>query len=72
MTKRYVIKVLEIGQEPKIVGGTWQRGAGKTPEEYGHTPQIEMVVDYEREIYEQTVAELDVPAVIRAVLDSSR
>ena len=64
---RYIIKIVEVGQERRLVGGRWELGAGKAPEEYGHTPEIEVTRDYERDVYTQLVDELDMKAVIAAV-----
>ena len=67
-TKRYyTITINEIGEETRIVGGTWTLGAGDTPEEYGYTPEVHAIRDYERTIYTQHIDELKLKAVIAAV-----
>ena len=65
--KRFKITITETGQERRIVGGTWERGAGENGEDFGYTPEIEATRDYERQVYQQHVDELDLKAVINAV-----
>lgn len=66
----YKITIEQIGEERRTRGKVWERGAGATsedPDAYGYTPEIERVVEFDRKIFEQTVEELDVVAVIAAV-----
>lgn len=67
MNKRYIITIIEKVTETKKRGKTWELGAGKTPAEYGYTPEIEKEVDIEREVFKQNVDALDITAVIRAI-----
>ena len=67
MTKHFKIKITETGQEPRIIGGRWEKGAGETPEDYGYTPQTEAMCDYERVVFAQKTDHLDLRHVIAAV-----
>jgi hypothetical protein len=66
MEKRYEITIKEIGQERKNIGMRWVPGAGENGA-HGYAPEVVTVVDYEREIYSQTIGNLDLGAVILAV-----
>ncbi len=68
---RYKITITEIGQEKKMVGRTWQKGAdlGNGVDGYGHTPEIEKTVEVTREIYTQNTDTLDLKRVIWAIND---
>lgn len=66
-SKRYRIIIREIGTERKILPKEWHKGAGPSGEEYGYAPEVETFVDYELNIYEQTVDNLDLPAVVSVV-----
>jgi len=68
MQKRYEITISEHTQEKKIRGNEWERGVNKEdPEEYGYTPEIEKTVDVHREVFKQSVDDLDLPSVIKAI-----
>jgi hypothetical protein len=64
--KRFKITIEETGQETRLVGAQWKQGAGESGE-YGYTPEIETVRDYERTVYVQHIDSLDLAAVIAAV-----
>lgn len=66
MQKRYVITVKEIGEERRTIGSTWEKGAGEDGA-FGYTPETEATRDYEREIFKQTVAELDLPKLVTTI-----
>lgn len=66
MQKRYVITVTEIGEERRMIGREWQNGAGEDGA-FGYTPEVEATRKYEREIYKQTVAELDLPKLVTTI-----
>ena len=66
MTTRYEITIKEIGQERMKVGMRWEKGAGENGA-YGYAPEVETIMDYSREIYSQTVNDLDLGAVILTV-----
>ncbi|KIC38137.1 hypothetical protein RA27_20415 [Ruegeria sp. ANG-R] len=63
MQKRYVITVTEIGEEKRIVGRQWKEGAGDGGS-HGYTPETEATRDYEREIFKQTVPDLDLSKLV--------
>lgn len=63
---RYNILITEITQERKRIGSKWEKGAGEDGA-YGHTPEIETVVDIVREIFMQDVGSLDLKSVIMSV-----
>ena len=67
MQKRYKITIEEIGQEEKKIGCEWEMGAGEAPTEYGYTPEITATRDYSREVYQQTVNDLDLSAVVAVI-----
>ena len=67
MTKRYKITITETGQETRIIGNDWKEGAHENGQSFGYTPEIEATLDYERQLYQQHVDELDLKAVINAV-----
>lgn len=64
---RYNILITETTQERKLFGKRWVLGAGETSEDYGHSPEVETVVDVEREIFMQDTSELNLVAIIKAV-----
>jgi hypothetical protein len=64
---RYKITIEEYGQEVAIIEKRWVRGAGATPDEYGYAPETEGTQNYQRTIYEQTVENLDMAAVVSVV-----
>ena len=41
MDRRFEIVITEVCEERRVRGQEWKIGAGDTPEEYGHTPEIE-------------------------------
>ena len=68
--KRYVISVKEIGQELKVIERQWEQGAEPTdgnPNGWGYTPEIEATRSYAREVFQQTVDELDLAALVSVV-----
>ena len=67
MEKRYEVKIIEFTVEKEIRGKTWEQGAGETPQDYGYTPAIEKQVKVEREVFRQSVDDLDIASVIKAV-----
>ncbi len=69
MKTRFTVAITEVGQEPQFIGKDWKMGAGNTSEEYGYTPEVEATCDYTREIYRQTVDEIDLADIIKAVND---
>ena len=65
---RYKITITEIGQESKLQGNKWAKLSDKEGGgQYGYTPEVRMAVNFEREIFSQSIEELDLSAVIRAV-----
>lgn len=64
--KRYRVLVIEAGQETRIIGRAWERKASGE-QGYEYTPEVEATRDYERNIYEQLVDDIDLPKVIAAV-----
>lgn len=66
MGTRYRITIEEMGQEKTIVGSQW-KPMQDTEKGYGYTPEVEATRDYSRTIYEQTVEDLEMDEVIRAV-----
>ena len=70
MSKRYKIVVTEIGLEKRVVESEWKEGAGATdenPHKYGYTPEIEAHRSYERDVYQQTVDDLDLAKLVSVV-----
>ena len=70
-TKEYKITIKELGTQVKTLPKSWERGAGKKDgdddEGWGYTPEVETLKEYEVTIYEQTVHELDLSAVVSVV-----
>lgn len=64
--KRYKVTVTEIGEEEQIIGKRWEIGAGEDGK-YGYTPETVATRGYERVVYEQTVTDLHLVGVVRAV-----
>jgi hypothetical protein len=64
---RYTITITEHGERDEQIGNRWEKGAGPTPEEYGYTPEKTVKKHYEFEVFRQTVGELDIEAVVKAV-----
>ena len=67
MPNRYQITITEIGEETCTIGKTWERGAGADAAEYGYTPETQATRQYKRDVYQQTVAELDIAALVKIV-----
>lgn len=66
--KRYKIVITEIGEEKRTIGKEWARGVDPNdPEVFGYTPETTATRPFEREVYTQNVADLDMIAVIKAV-----
>lgn len=66
--KRYKIVITEIGEERRTIGKEWARGAHPDdPAAFGYTPETVATRPYEREVYTQNVADMDMIAVIKAV-----
>lgn len=72
----FKITIIETRDVTRTVGKDWKI-IGQKPalsvsapaviDEYGYTPEIEKTVKESREILTQTVDELDLPAVIKAI-----
>jgi hypothetical protein len=65
MDKRYIVTVVECGEEIATIGKDWKQigDDGK----YGYTPEIEGKREYSRKVYEQTLNTLDLPALVSVV-----
>jgi hypothetical protein len=66
MQRRYVITVTEIGEETRTIGKEWEDGAGKDGG-YGYTPEVAATRPYEREIFKQTMTELDLSKLVTTI-----
>lgn len=64
---KFTITIVEETFEERVKGKDWAKGAGGSPEEFGYTPEIKKTVSVRRDLYIQTVDELDMYAVIKAV-----
>ena len=63
---RFKVVIYEVLLERKPAGNEW-KPTGEDNPKYAYTPEI-MIKDWvTREIYQQTVSDLDVKAVIKAV-----
>lgn len=65
----FTITIKRAGKRTETAGGDYAIIA-ETPEkgkQFGYTPLIEKVVKFDEQIYQQSVDELDMAAVIRAV-----
>lgn len=67
MQKRYKIVVTECGEEVRTVGREWRLGGEGDPEAYGYTPETQATREYSRDVYEQTVDDLDLAALVSVV-----
>lgn len=67
MTKRYRIVITEFTKEIEIRGKEWAKVNDIPDTNYEYTPQIEKVVDVQREVLVQNVEELDLVKVIKAI-----
>lgn len=66
MHQRFTITINAKGQEKTVSRSEWvPKAHGSAGYEY--TPEIEATRPYEREIYSQTVDDIDLAAVIKAV-----
>lgn len=66
----YKVTITQVRTESTIKGKEWVQGAAQTPDEpnkWGYTPQVIEIKDVTREIYSQSVEDLDIEAVVRAV-----
>lgn len=66
MNRRFTITIRESGQEKRVAGSEWAPKADGSAG-YEYTPEIEATRPYEREIYSQSVDDVDLAAVIKAV-----
>ena len=64
MDRRFEIVITEVCEERRVRGQEWKIGAGDTPEEYGHTPEIEKMEQITREIFKQNLERHALVAVI--------
>ena len=68
---RFKIVITEFTEETKTKGREWEKGAATEdvdcPGGYGYTPEIQKVVDVERVVFTQNVAEIELVDVIMAV-----
>lgn len=75
----FEITIKEITSETKTVGSIWEvvgqedsgirdsKGEAVLQNKYGYTPAIEKSVPISRDLYQQTIKDLDLPAVIKAI-----
>jgi len=73
-SKKFEIKITEIGSEVRTGGKEWEpikqstaTDGSKGEKEWGYTPEIQKTVTYTREIFKQTVDDLDMSAVVSVV-----
>lgn len=55
------------GKEWKVVGQEFDKDAERLKDTYGYTPEIERPVTEEVEVLKQTVDDIDLAAVIKAI-----
>lgn len=63
----FEITIKEITRERQLVGQEWKLTGMQNDAVYGYTPDIEREVDVTRDILKQTVKDLDLAAVIKAI-----
>lgn len=64
----YKITITQTRLEETIKPRSWEKGASiENAEGYGYAPEVIETKNVERELYTQSVAELDIKAVIKAV-----
>lgn len=63
----FEIRIVEKTFEKRFVGKDWCQVKGDPGAEFGYTPEIEKTVSVTVERFNQTVDELDLIAVIKAV-----
>lgn len=64
----FTITITETKDVTKLSNPEWERGADpKDPEGYGYTPRVEKTVTVNRDIFTQTVDDLDLKKVITAI-----
>ena len=66
-TKRYIVSVKEVGEEIQTIPKRWELTGPGHAAEYGYTPETESTQLIEREIFRQTVNELDLAALVSTV-----
>jgi len=64
---KYKITIEKIEEVTKVVRGEWTRVSDTGPNPFGYTPDREAEVKVETTILEQTVEELDLKAVLKAI-----
>lgn len=66
---RYKIVITEYAEDERLVRREWAQGADPENEDrgYGWTPQVRQVEYVEREILKQSVEDVNVVAVIKAI-----
>lgn len=67
MTKRYKIVITEFTQETEIRGKEWAKVNDIPDTNYEYTPEIEKVVNVQREVLVQNVEKLNLIEVIKAI-----
>jgi hypothetical protein len=68
----FKVTIEETKIETKVTGNEWKVVAQKEEDGnqtpiYGYTPEIERRVEVERKVFEQTVEQLDIAAVIATI-----
>lgn len=71
---RYTITITKVDVEESIIERAWKVISKDTDNRdvFGYTPEINARRELERKVYEQTVDELDIKAVISAVNKPTR
>lgn len=66
----YKVTVRVIREEESLTRKSWTEGGSEnqnSDETYGYTPQVIQIEEVDRILYEQSITELDIAAVIKAV-----
>jgi len=64
---KYKITIEKVEEVTMIVRGEWARVSESGPNTFGYTPDREAEVKVETKLLEQTVEELDLKAVLKAI-----